>query len=85
MMMMMSLGNCNFTGLGTDEDGIIGILGHRDAIQRKKIREAYQQLYNESPIDALNSELSGDFGVCSFFLFFFPFHGKFLHSTYFVG
>ncbi|XWS65535.1 hypothetical protein CRYUN_Cryun05aG0121500 [Craigia yunnanensis] len=51
-----------FQGLGTDEDGIIGILGHRDASQRKKIRETYQQLYNENLIDVLNSELSGDFG-----------------------
>ncbi|XVF24403.1 hypothetical protein REPUB_Repub13aG0124800 [Reevesia pubescens] len=50
-----------FQGLGTDEEGIIEILGHRDASQRKKIRETYQQLYNESLIDALNSELSGDF------------------------
>ncbi|XP_022764396.1 annexin D3-like [Durio zibethinus] len=50
-----------FQGLGTDEEGIIEILGHRNASQRKKIRETYQQLYNESLIDALNSELSGDF------------------------
>ncbi|EOY19973.1 Annexin [Theobroma cacao] len=50
-----------FQGLGTDEDEIIMILGHRDASQRKQIRETYQQLYNESLIDALNSELSGDF------------------------
>ncbi|XWS08334.1 hypothetical protein CRYUN_Cryun41cG0070600 [Craigia yunnanensis] len=50
-----------FQGLGTDEEGIIEILGHRDACQRKKIRETYQQLYNESLIDVLNSELSGDF------------------------
>ncbi|KAH1064404.1 hypothetical protein J1N35_029391 [Gossypium stocksii] len=51
-----------FQGFGTDEDGIIEILGHRDANQRKKIRETYHQLYNETLIDALKSELSGDFG-----------------------
>ncbi|XVF00303.1 hypothetical protein REPUB_Repub03eG0273200 [Reevesia pubescens] len=51
-----------FQVLGTDEEGIIEILGHRNASQRKKIRETYLQLYNESLIDALNSELSGNFG-----------------------
>ncbi|MBA0867026.1 hypothetical protein Goshw_026586 [Gossypium schwendimanii] len=51
-----------FQGFGTDEDAIIEILGHRDANQRKKIRETYHQLYNETLIDALKSELSGDFG-----------------------
>ncbi|XVF00300.1 hypothetical protein REPUB_Repub03eG0272900 [Reevesia pubescens] len=51
-----------FQGLGTDGEGIIEILGHRNASERKKIRETYQQLYNESLIDALNSELSGNFG-----------------------
>nr|GMC84612.1 annexin D3-like isoform X2 [Ipomoea batatas] len=48
-------------GWGTDEKAIIRLLGQRNASQRKKIREAYQQLYNKSLIDDLNSELSGDF------------------------
>ncbi|XVF41153.1 hypothetical protein PTKIN_Ptkin01aG0257200 [Pterospermum kingtungense] len=61
-----------FQGLGTDEDGIIEILGHRDASQRKKIREVYQQLYNESLIDALNSELSGDFGKAVILWTYYP-------------
>ncbi|KAJ4972053.1 hypothetical protein NE237_005152 [Protea cynaroides] len=50
-----------FKGLGTDEEGVIWILGHRNASQRRKIREIYQQLYNESLMDRLNSELSGHF------------------------
>lgn len=53
----------SWLGLGTDENGIIKVLGHRNASQRKKIRETYQQLYNKSLIDDLHSELSGDFGV----------------------
>ncbi|KAL2979621.1 hypothetical protein AAZX31_13G182000 [Glycine max] len=48
-------------GYGTDEKAVILVLGHRNAQQRKEIRETYQQLYNESLIDRLNSELSGDF------------------------
>ncbi|PON49552.1 Annexin [Parasponia andersonii] len=50
-----------FHGLATDEKAIIRILGHRNASQRRKIRETYRQLYNESLIDRLFSELSGDF------------------------
>ncbi|XP_039063302.1 annexin D3 [Hibiscus syriacus] len=51
-----------FIGLGTDEDAIIEILGHRDANQRQKIRETYRLLFNETLIDGLNKEVSGDFG-----------------------
>ncbi|KAL2898301.1 Annexin D3 [Bienertia sinuspersici] len=40
---------------------VIRVLGRRDASQRKKITQAYQQLYNESLFDSLRSELSGDF------------------------
>ncbi|CAK9150390.1 unnamed protein product [Ilex paraguariensis] len=50
-----------FQGWGTDEAAIISVLGHRNESQRRKIRETYQQLYNESLIDSLQSELSGDF------------------------
>ncbi|KAK3038959.1 hypothetical protein RJ639_027444 [Escallonia herrerae] len=49
-------------GWGTDERAIIKVLGRRNAGQRRKIKETYQQLYNESLIHALQSELSGDFG-----------------------
>ncbi|KAI4323528.1 hypothetical protein L6164_023125 [Bauhinia variegata] len=50
-----------FQGFGTDEKATIWVLGHRNASQRKQIRETYHQLYNESLIDSLHSELSGDF------------------------
>ncbi|KAL4280575.1 hypothetical protein GQ457_03G028730 [Hibiscus cannabinus] len=50
-----------FIGLGTDEDAIIEILGLRDVNQRKKIRETYHQLYNETLFDGLTKEISGDF------------------------
>lgn len=51
-------------GLGTNEKELILVLGHRNAQQRKEIKETYQKLYNESLIDHLQSELSGDFRVC---------------------
>lgn len=50
-----------FQGIGTDEKELILVLGHRNAQQRKEIRETYQQRYNESLLDRLQSELSGDF------------------------
>ena len=50
-------------GWGTDEKALIRILGQRNAAQRKAIRETYFELYNESLIDRINSELSGDFRV----------------------
>ncbi|PRQ55173.1 Annexin-like protein RJ4 [Rosa chinensis] len=48
-------------GWGTNEKAIISILGHRNAGQRKEIRAAYEQLYQEDLIKRLESELSGDF------------------------
>lgn len=51
----------SFKGLGTNEKSVISVLGHRNASQRKKIRETYQQLYNKSLVDDIYSELSGDF------------------------
>ncbi|KAK4483547.1 hypothetical protein RD792_010745 [Penstemon davidsonii] len=48
-------------GWGTDEKAIISILGHRNPIQRKKIRQAYEELYEEDLVKRLESELSGDF------------------------
>jgi len=51
-------------GIGTNEKELILVLGHRNAQQRKEIKETYQKLYNESLVDRLQSELSGDFRVC---------------------
>ncbi|KAJ9557931.1 hypothetical protein OSB04_012545 [Centaurea solstitialis] len=48
-------------GWGTDEKTVISILGHRNAIQRKLIREAYHELYQEDLVKRLEHELSGDF------------------------
>lgn len=50
-----------FVGWGTDEKAVIRVLGQRNASQRNKIRETYEQLYNETLIHNLHSELSGDF------------------------
>ncbi|KAK6119225.1 hypothetical protein DH2020_047040 [Rehmannia glutinosa] len=46
-------------GWGTDEKAIISILGRRNAIQRKLIRQAYEDLYQEDLVKRLESELSG--------------------------
>ena len=61
------------TGFGTDEEAVIWVLGHRNASQRRKIRDTYQQLYNKSLIDLLYSELSGDFRVIFYYSLCFPF------------
>ncbi|KAJ4979437.1 hypothetical protein NE237_010217 [Protea cynaroides] len=50
-------------GLGTDEAAIISILGHRNAIQRKLIRQTYEEIYQEDLIKRLELELSGDFEI----------------------
>ncbi|CAM8970020.1 unnamed protein product [Rhodiola kirilowii] len=50
-----------FKGWGTDEEGVVKLLGRRNASQRKQIRDAYQELYKASIIDHIRDELSGDF------------------------
>ncbi|XP_057415487.1 annexin Gh1-like [Lotus japonicus] len=48
-------------GWGTNEDLIILILGHRNAAQRKPIRETYAETYGEDLLKALDKELTSDF------------------------
>ncbi|CAN1344577.1 Annexin-like protein RJ4 [Linum perenne] len=48
-------------GWGTDEKALVSILAHRTAAQRKQIKQAYFDRYQEDLIKRLESELSGDF------------------------
>ncbi|XP_050235350.1 annexin-like protein RJ4 isoform X2 [Mercurialis annua] len=50
-----------FKGWGTNEKAVISVLGHRNAAQRKQIRQAYWDLYQEDLVKRLESELTGDF------------------------
>ncbi|PKA60506.1 Annexin D1 [Apostasia shenzhenica] len=50
-----------FVGLGTNERAIISILAHRNAAQRRRIRETYQETYGEDLFKSLDKEISGDF------------------------
>ncbi|KAL9241533.1 hypothetical protein vseg_015637 [Gypsophila vaccaria] len=50
-----------FSGWGTNEDLIIGILSHRNATQRKMIREVYTSIHGEDLLKALDKELTSDF------------------------
>ena len=55
-----------YSGWGTNETLIISILAHRNAAQRKIIRETYAQTYGEDLLKDLDKELSSDFEVCFF-------------------
>lgn len=50
-----------FSGWGTNEHLIISILAHRNACQRKQIRQTYADTYGEDLLKALDKELSNDF------------------------
>lgn len=50
-----------FQGWGTNEGLIISILAHRNAAQRKVIRETYTQTHGEDLLKDLDKELSSDF------------------------
>jgi annexin D len=52
-----------YSGWGTDEQAVIGILAHRDATQREQIALEYEHKYGESLVQRLQSELTGDFEV----------------------
>ncbi|OAY67785.1 Annexin D2 [Ananas comosus] len=56
-----------FHGWGTNEKLIISILAHRNAAQRRAIREAYAATYGEDLLKSLDKETTGDFewfGLC---------------------
>ena len=48
-----------FRGWGTDEKAIVAVLGYRNAGQRRQIRIAYEQLFEEDLVKRFESELSG--------------------------
>ncbi|MCL7050864.1 hypothetical protein MKW94_030357 [Papaver nudicaule] len=50
-----------FDGWGTNEKLIISILAHRNAAQRKAIREVYTETYGEDLLKSLDKELTSDF------------------------
>ncbi|KAJ4752860.1 Annexin [Rhynchospora pubera] len=50
-----------FEGWGTNEKLIISVLAHRNAAQRKAIREAYQATYGKDLLESLLHETHGDF------------------------
>lgn len=50
-----------FAGWGTNEHLIIHILAHRNAAQRKLIRDTYAATYGEDLLKDLDAELSSDF------------------------
>ncbi|KAJ3695811.1 hypothetical protein LUZ60_001188 [Juncus effusus] len=50
-----------FQGWGTNEALIIEILAHRNAAQRRLIRQTYAQIYGEELLKSLDDEISGDF------------------------
>ena len=58
----------NVAGWGTNEDLIITILGHRNAYQRKLIREVYASTYGEDLLKTLDKELTSDFEVICLYL-----------------
>lgn len=51
------------TGWGTDEKAIVAVLGYRNAPQRRQIRIAYEQLFEEDLVKRFESELSGHLEV----------------------
>lgn len=54
-------------GWGTNEKLIISILAHRNAAQRKLIRQTYAETYGEDLLKELDRELTHDFEVIFLF------------------
>ncbi|XP_010268092.1 PREDICTED: annexin D1 [Nelumbo nucifera] len=52
-----------FQGWGTNEKLIISILAHRNAAQRKIIRQTYAEKYGEDLLKSLERELTSDFEI----------------------
>ncbi|KAJ3679590.1 hypothetical protein LUZ60_017601 [Juncus effusus] len=50
-----------FEGWGTNEKLIVSVLAHRDAAQRRAIRDAYQATYGKDLLETLLHETHGDF------------------------
>lgn len=57
-------------GFGCDTAAVIGILAHRDSIQRSYIQQEYRTMYSEDLLKRLSSELSGKLEVQSLTLTF---------------
>lgn len=53
--------NRAFAGWGTNEDLIVTILAHRNAAQRRAIRDCYPRIYGVDLLKDLDKELSRDF------------------------
>ncbi|MCO5552273.1 hypothetical protein L7F22_005785 [Adiantum nelumboides] len=50
-----------FKGFGCDDKKVIEILGHRNYVQRRELRQAYSNLYAGDLLQRLKSELRGNF------------------------
>lgn len=66
-------------GWGTNEHLIISILAHRNASQRKLIRQVYAETYGEDLLKSLDKELSSDFEVILCYCAYNSFKKKLLH------
>jgi hypothetical protein len=72
-------------GWGTNEGLVISILGHRNAAQRKLIRQTYAETYGEDLLKALNKELTNDFEVSFGLHFLFGLLELRIFITHFLG